>query len=153
MTDCIMKQRRVNQATGNRRPAPSDFFGILSRLSGPLVLFGLSTVAQAQGTAADYERAKDLRQLTQNKVFKTQVKPHWFASNARFWYRNDLAGGEREFVLVDAETGTRQTAFDHGRLATALGKAIGREVTSNRLPIDELEFIENEPFVVLSGQG
>src|SRR5205085_7629168 len=40
-------------------------------------------------------------------VFKDHVTPNWFADNTRFWYRNDLAGGAREFILVDAARGVR----------------------------------------------
>src|SRR6266542_6031020 len=35
-------------------------------------------------------------------VFKDQVTPRWFHNNTRFWYRNELRGGAKEFVLVDA---------------------------------------------------
>ena len=38
-----------------------------------LILLLFAAVADAQGTRADYDRAKNLRQLTENKVFKTQV--------------------------------------------------------------------------------
>ena len=64
---------------------------------------GIALAAAGQGTRADYERANQLRRLTENKVFRAQVKPHWFADNKRFWYRNDLSAGRREFVVVDAE--------------------------------------------------
>ena len=64
------------------------------------------------GTAADYERAAKLHGLTQDKVFKAAVAAHWFADGDRFWYRNDLAGGDREFILVDAFKGERKAAFD-----------------------------------------
>src|SRR5262245_44926855 len=40
-------------------------------------------------------------------VFKAEITPHWFADNTRFWYRNDLRGGAKEFILVDAENGKR----------------------------------------------
>ena len=46
-----------------------------------------------------------------------------FNQNNRFWYCNDLGGGKREFILVDAEDGTRELAFDHVKLAAALAKA------------------------------
>src|SRR5437763_1857989 len=45
------------------------------------------------------------------RVYKDRITPHWFDNNTRFWYRNDLAGGAREFVLVDAGRGARATAF------------------------------------------
>jgi dipeptidyl aminopeptidase/acylaminoacyl peptidase len=101
-------------------------------------LLGGAPNAPAQGTAADYERASRLPQLTRDKVFKARVEPHWFDGNNRFWYRNDLAGGKHDFVLVDAVRGTREPAFDHARLAVALHKATGRQVEADRLPFDRI---------------
>ena len=57
------------------------------------------------------------------------MQPHWMAGDDQFWYRNDLADGAREFILVDAVKGTRQPAFDHARLAEALGKSLGKPRT------------------------
>src|SRR5438094_10341710 len=45
-------------------------------------------------------------------MYKAQITPHWFAHNTRFWYRSDLRGGGKEFILVDAERGNRQMAVD-----------------------------------------
>jgi hypothetical protein len=89
-----------------------------------------------------YERAKSLAARTQGKVFKATIVPHWFDNNTRFWYRNDLKGGAREFVLVDATQGTRTPAFDHAKLAAALGKAAGKEYAADRLPFDGIEFTD-----------
>src|SRR3954463_10915775 len=50
-------------------------------------------------------------------VYKAQISPHWFQENLRFWYRNDLRDGAKEFVVVDAEHGTRQPAFDRLKLS------------------------------------
>ncbi len=96
----------------------------------------------AQGTRSDYERALNLRKITTNKVFKQKVVPHWLLGNIQFWYRNDLADGVREHVLVNAETGVRQQAFDHERLATKLTEATGKDIQANRLPIENLSFDE-----------
>src|SRR5437867_2043782 len=30
-------------------------------------------------------------------VYKATVTPHWFHDNSRFWYRNDLRAGAKEF--------------------------------------------------------
>jgi dipeptidyl aminopeptidase/acylaminoacyl peptidase len=73
-----------------------------------------------------------------NLVFKDQIVPHWFDSNTRFWYRNDLAGGAREFILIDASKGTREPAFDHKRLSAALTKSAGKDFPAEKLPFDNI---------------
>jgi dipeptidyl aminopeptidase/acylaminoacyl peptidase len=91
--------------------------------------------------------------MTENKVFKDSVKPHWFADNKRFWYRNDLSDEAREFILVDAEGGVRKTAFDHKGLAEALSAATGENVSADRLPIDRLEFNESASELQFASEG
>src|SRR5262245_3728599 len=105
-----------------------------------LLLAGNVVAAFAQGTAADYQRAARLRQLTQNKVFGTSVRPQWLPGNTRLWYSVETGPGKREFILVDADKKERKPAFDHAKLAEALAKALGREVNSQQLPIDRLSF-------------
>ena len=79
------------------------------------------------------------------RVYKTRITPHWFANNTRFWYRNDLRGGTREFILVaiEAERAIRKPAFDHAKLAAALSKATGAEYRADRLPFDEIAFLDD----------
>lgn len=79
----------------------------------------------------------------EGQVYKTQITPHWFAGNTRFWYRNDLSGGAREFLLVDAKAGTRGPAFDHKKLAESLSKAAAGAYQANHLPFDAIEFVED----------
>ncbi|MGD8500835.1 MAG: DPP IV N-terminal domain-containing protein [Phycisphaerales bacterium] len=107
----------------------------------------------AQGTRSDYERALNLRELTANKVFKDRVRPHWLSGNTQFWYRNDLADEQREFILVNAETGVRQPAFDHERLAKVLADATAEEIQASRLPLDKLEFPEPGSELLFTSQG
>jgi len=76
-------------------------------------------------------------------VYKYRVTPHWFANNTRFWYRNDLRNGAREFILVDAEKGTRGPAFDHAKLAAALSQRAGQAWQSDRLPFSEIDFVND----------
>ena len=72
----------------------------------------------------------------------------------RFWYRNDLAGGAREFILVEALGGSRRLAFDHARLAQALAKAAGKPVAADRLPIDDLRLPDGDrPTLAFSSDG
>jgi dipeptidyl aminopeptidase/acylaminoacyl peptidase len=76
-------------------------------------------------------------------VYKAQISPHWFQDGAKFWYRNDLRDGAKEFVVVDAEKGSKSAAFDHQKLAASLSKASGKEYSSDKLPFSEIEFIED----------
>jgi dipeptidyl aminopeptidase/acylaminoacyl peptidase len=139
-----------------------------------VTLFFAVRIAIAQGTRSDYERAFNLGKVTANKVFRQRVNPHWFADNTKFWYRNDLAddarpvrnstagntipkgeisNGAREFILVNAQTGTRQPAFDHQRLAETLARAIGKEIQANRLPIDGLKFNDSTSELLFTSEG
>lgn len=82
-------------------------------------------------------------------MYKSRITPHWFASNTKFWYRNDLSGGAREFILVDAERGTRERAFDH----EAVAKQMGNGVDAPKLPIEELRFSADGESVTLLGRS
>ena len=99
------------------------------------------------------QRAARLAAQTQGRVFKAKVTPHWFDKNTKFWYRNDLRSGEREFILVDAEQGTRGPAFDHEKLAAALAKATNTKTTAKRLPFDTIEFVESGKAVRFTVSG
>jgi dipeptidyl aminopeptidase/acylaminoacyl peptidase len=94
-----------------------------------------------------------MQRLTGNKVFKARVRPQWSPDNNRFWYRNDLADGRREFVLVDAAAGKKEPAFDHERLAAAMAKVTGKTAQADRLPVETLAFRDTGLTAVLRGEG
>ncbi|HET6249535.1 MAG TPA: DPP IV N-terminal domain-containing protein [Tepidisphaeraceae bacterium] len=87
------------------------------------------------------------------RVYRDHIEPHWFADHGQFWYRNALAGGASEFVLVNAETGKRAPAFDQARVAALLSKKLGREITGDHLPINALNFENDKGAVLLIGPG
>src|SRR6185436_957535 len=87
------------------------------------------------------------------RVYKDRVTPHWFSNNTRFWYLNNLPGGEKEFILVDAPSGTRTAAFDHTKLAQSLSKSTGTEYPANKLPFDTVEFSDDTKSVWFSAGG
>jgi len=89
------------------------------------------------GSAADYQRAAQIDQLPKGKVSRESVRPRWSADGRRFWYCTDLPGGPREFTLVDTATGAKAPAFDHARLADAVGRAAG---SSSSCSVVRLEF-------------
>jgi dienelactone hydrolase len=96
-----------------------------------LALAALSSNAQQRGS----------RRSEQAGVYKDRITPHWFATNSQFWYRNDLPAKSKEFILVNAEKGTRARAFDHEKLAKALSTASGKEFSGAKLPFETIEFI------------
>src|SRR5713101_927657 len=102
-----------------------------------IVIFGL--LVQAQG---GYQRQRQPGRT--GGVYKAQITPHWFHDNTRFWYRNNLRGGMKEFIVVDAIRGTRELAFDHAKLASGLSKAAGAEHAADKLPFDSIEFIDDD---------
>ncbi len=88
-----------------------------------------------------------------SRVYKGSITPHWSADCTRFWYRNDLRGGLRDFIVVDAVKGVRQPAFDHKRLAEALDKAGVEGVRADRLPLERLQFDVEGNTLILRAQG
>jgi dipeptidyl aminopeptidase/acylaminoacyl peptidase len=86
-------------------------------------------------------------------VYKSEIVPHWFHRNTRFWYRNDLREGTKEFVVVDAEKGERQPAFDHSRLAEALTRATGEAVNAAKLPFPEIAFAEDGDALIVKWEA
>ncbi len=118
------------------------------RLLLPMALFMTLTLpALAQGTRRDYERAESLIQRVAGKVFRAAVKPNWIGDSDRFWYRNDLPEGHREFILVDPAKPEKRPAFDHARLAAALSQALGKKVEAERLPVEHIAFDADKPIL------
>lgn len=91
---------------------------------------------------AAYQRAQ--QPSGQGRVYKDRVTPHWLADDSHFWYRNDLKGGAKEFLLVNADAGTRGPAFDHTKMAAAISEATGKKYTADRLPFDTITFTDDQ---------
>ncbi len=110
------------------------------RLAGTLLAMAstLPVPVAAQITAADYYRAEQfMGEQARVMVTGDQVSPRWLA-DGRFWYRSRVQGGT-EFVIVDPAAATREPAFDHDRLASALSVAADTSYEALRLPFDEFE--------------
>jgi dipeptidyl aminopeptidase/acylaminoacyl peptidase len=90
-------------------------------------------------TAADYARAERfLRPAVTPLVIGGSVEANWLA-DGRFWYRNEVTGGN-EFILVDPARKTRARAFDHARVAAAIGQAMDSSFGELTLPFTSFEF-------------
>jgi dienelactone hydrolase len=86
-------------------------------------------------------------------MYRAQVTPHWFRDGTKFWYRNELQGGTSEFIVVHTETGMRQPAFDHDKLAAALSKAAEQQYVGNKLPFESIEFVDQERAIQFGAVG
>jgi dipeptidyl aminopeptidase/acylaminoacyl peptidase len=98
-----------------------------------------AVAAEQENGISDEEKYEEISLLP---VYKSVISPHWFSNNTSFWYRNDLAAGRKEFILVDAFHGVRAPAFDHTKLASSLSKATGHVFSGDRLPFNLISFTE-----------
>jgi dipeptidyl aminopeptidase/acylaminoacyl peptidase len=117
-----------------------------SALSATILLFPV--VITAQGTVADYRRADSLRTRFEGLVVNVAAQPAWIPNSTRLTYRKSVRGGT-EFVMVDAATGQKRPAFDHARLATALGSATSGRYTPITIP-NGLTFVDGDTAVEVS---
>src|SRR5437764_15271860 len=124
---------------------------------GPVVLLMLSLGAllllPAGGAGGTGPAQRPRAGRGGGRVYKARITPHWFHGDTRFWYRNDLREGAREFIVVDAEKGTRDLAFDHKKLAVALTKAAGNPYVADKLPFDAIEFVDDDKAIRFKVSG
>ena len=104
-------------------------------------LLGLGANAVTQDAIVQSQRPTGFGQRNAGLVIRAAVQPNWIGQSSRFWYRNDLGEGKREFILVHPDAPARKPAFDQSKMAVALSKVLGREVTSTKLAIDRMAFV------------
>lgn len=110
---------------------------------------GYTAHAQQVLTSQDYERAeKFMYYNTESFIDGGTVRPVWLA-NDRFWYLS-FTQMKKEFIIVDAAKKTRMPAFDHAKLATALGAATGANYDANKLPFQSISFSPDEKYVLFT---
>lgn len=113
-----------------------------------LLAAGVSTPAIAQDAAQnatqnaavgadDYARAARLMKPNAESLVDHAVGKVQWLDDSRFWYRDHDVNGDR-YLRVDATSGEIAPAFDHDKLARALGKASGKTLRANALRIDDI---------------
>jgi len=112
---------------------------VIRRLPLLLTVLFPCSLLHAQGTADDYQRMSEHGRNFGGKVFGGKVEAHWFADDSGLWYRLEGPDRTHSFVVVIAETGQREAAFDHVELAEGLGGATNRELDPERLPIEDIQ--------------
>ncbi len=118
----------------------------------------LTDAQQRSATAAlttdDYARAERYMPYNTNPLMTNgAVRATWLPNSNRFWYRNQLADGRSEFVMVDAATGTKSPAFNHSALAAALGTATAKTYDATRLPFQLLTMSDDGSTVTVNVEG
>ena len=103
------------------------------------VICGLVSSTHAQGTAADYERANGLKSKYESAVIDIAGAASWIGNTHKLWYRK-LSRGVNEYVIFDADTLQKQTAFDHAKIAAALSKLTGTTYKPQELQLAQLRF-------------
>jgi len=106
----------------------------------------------AQGTLADYERAATVREQLDGLTVGLVDGVHWIDGSNRFWYRVTVTGGAR-FIVVDPAATSKQPAFDHARLATALSNVAGESYTEITLPFETFEFAASGSAIEADANG
>src|SRR3954469_813806 len=111
----------------------------LLKVCTSLLLITASLIANAQQpnspkalTSDDYSKAEQFLSYKTMPLVYHAIRPTW-VSDDHFWYRDTTPSGT-EFVMFDAAKQTKQPAFDHAKLATALGEATGMKLDPNKLP-------------------
>ncbi len=113
------------------------------------VFTSLNVFSQDSLTAKDYAHAESfLRYTIQQYIDYNYIVPHWLKGD-KFWYRNLTAQGS-EFILVDPVKGTRTTAFDQQKLASALSAATGKTYAASALPFQAFNYSPDEKTVTFN---
>lgn len=104
-----------------------------------VLLATISVCANAQGTAADYERAAGLKAKYEAAVVDIAGTPSWIGNTHRLWYRK-LSRGMNLYMIFDAGTLQKNPAFDHDKIASSLSKLTGNTYKAQDLPLTQLRF-------------
>lgn len=115
------------------------------------VTFGMAAnaPATAQAGVAEYKRAAHLFTSFNNDIEHASLNPNWIKGTDRFWYLDNYHG-QHTFTLVDARNGTSAPAFDHARLAAALGHAAGASIKAEALPFTRFDFVDDGKTIVFT---
>ena len=129
----------------------------MRKILSSILVLSVATQGVAQTavvTAADYDRARGLAAKYRPLVTDAIESPTW-SGNSRLLYRKSVAGGNT-FMLVDVtnrDAPVKRAAFDHDRLATALGAVTGGRYTGVTLPFNSYAFANNDQAITFAADS
>src|SRR5690606_17031554 len=118
-------------------------------LAATLVL--VAAPAAAQGTIEDYRRALSLEERYGGLVTNVADNFVW-QGNERVGFRRSVRGGH-EFRVYDLTANTERPAFDHERLAAALGAVTGERYTAITLPFSSFTTVDGGAAITVATGG
>ena len=112
-----------------------------------LILFYLLTlknIAISQSILDDYNRAVEYLPFNVFKnVYNLELQPNWINNTSKFWYENINEHGKK-FIVINPKLNSKQSAFDHKRLAHSLSIILDTTFSANNLPFSSLEYSLDE---------
>jgi dipeptidyl-peptidase 4 len=108
--------------------------------------------APARLTAEDYARAERFLARHTDSLVSGVPGPVTWLEDGRFWYRVTAPAGA-EFVMIDPVQRTRELAFDHARLAEALGTATEGLIDAARLPFTTFDLSRDGRQITVRADG
>jgi dipeptidyl-peptidase 4 len=141
----------MNMILQNRRSALLKVCAFLLLLTASIFCAAQQPNSAKALTADDYAHAEQFLTYKTTPLVYHSVRPTWI-DDVRFWYRDTGAEGTH-FVLYDTTKQTRQPAFDHAKLATALSDATGRKLDPNKLPFMTMDLSADGNTVSLPLRG
>ena len=97
---------------------------------------------QKQFTLAEYEDAAKHMDRSLYGLVYNQVSGGAFVNNNNLLYTTKTKEGKK-FILVNTKTQTKETAFNHEKLAKMLSKGLDKEINANALPISNVSFSDD----------
>ena len=110
------------------------------------------TGLRAQGTAADYDKAKNFGKLVADKTLHASVRPEWIGKSNTFWYSTVTEKGT-EYYLVDAAKAKKAPAFDANKLAAQLSTLSGKPAKPFELAFRNTKFSDDLKTLTFNSDG
>lgn len=89
-----------------------------------LVLLLVAAIAVTSAAEEPIDRALRLHESRSGLLLRGEIRPQWLPDGQAFWYRTEREPRAVEYVLIEAETGTRRSAATLRDLGLPPGEAI-----------------------------